>query len=94
MLVRSQYVIGEKYIVLQLGIVRVRYPLKDLRHIHLFRGSQKLALYFEGEKPSYAAVVIKSSLFDEFVQELLSRCPSAEFSFSTPEEENEEKKKK
>ena len=42
----------------------------------------------------YAAIVIKSSLFDEFVREVLSRCPSAEFSFSTPEEENEEKKKK
>ena len=79
---------------MQLGIVRVRYPLKELRHSHLFRGSQKLALYFEGEKPSYAAIVIKSSLFDEFVREVLSRCPSAEFSFSTPEEENEEKKKK
>ena len=94
MLVRSQYVIGEKHILLQLGVIRIKYPLKDLKHIHLFRGSRKLALYFEGEKPSYAAVVIKSSLFDEFVQELLSRCPSAEFSFSTPEEENEEKKKK
>ena len=94
LLVRSQYVIGAKHTVLQLGIVRVRHHLKELRHIPLFRGSGKLALYFEGEKPSYAAVVIKSSLFDEFVQELLSRCPSAEFSFSTPEEENEEKKKK
>ena len=93
-LLRSEYVIREKDIVLQLGILRIEYPLKDLRHIHLFRGSKKLALYFEGEKPSYAAVVIKSELFGEFTQELLDRCPSAEFSFSTPEEEEEEKKKK
>ncbi len=92
-LIRSQYVIGDKFITLQLGFLRIRYPLKDLKHIHHFRGSNKLALYFEGEKPSYAAVVIPSSLFEGFVRELLARCPSADFSFSTPEEEDEEKKK-
>ncbi len=93
-LIRSEYVIGEKEVVLKLGIIRVKYPLKELRHIHLFRGSNKLALYFEGEKPTYTAVVIAPSQFEDFVQELLTRCPKAEFSFSTPEEEEEDKKNK
>ena len=92
-LIRSEYVIGEKYILLRLGLIPVKYPLKELKHIHLFRGSNKLALYFEGEKPAYTAVVIAPSQFEDFTQELLSRCPSADFSFSTPEEEEEDKKK-
>ena len=92
-LIRSEYVIGEKYILLRLGLIPVKYPLKELKHIHLFRGSNKLALYFEGEKPAYTAVVIAASQFEDFTQELLSRCPKADFSFSTPEEEEEDKKK-
>ena len=93
-LVRSEYVIDDKNVTLKLGLIPVKYPLKALRHIHLFRGSQKLALYFEGEKPTYTAVVIAPSQFENFTQELLTRCPQADFSFSSPEEEEEYKRKK
>ena len=62
--------------------------------MHLFKGANKLVVYFEDAKSKYMAIVIKDTLYETFVKDLLSRSERIAFSFSTAEEEEEFKKKK
>ena len=94
MLIRSEYILTEKKLTLSLGVIRTSSPLDKIYSVHLFKGANKLAVYFDGEKTRYMVIVIKDSLYDDFVRELLLRNERIGFSFSTAEEENEFKKKK
>lgn len=83
---KAQYEIHEDKIVLQLGILRNTYPLTDVTSVHLFKGANKLAIYFKDER--YAAIVIASDLYDDFMKTLMERNEKIGFSFSSPEEED------
>lgn len=93
MLIRSQYVITDAALIQQFGIIRSKYPLKSIRSVHLFKGLNKLVVYFDDYGNKYVVIVIQDSRYDEFVKELTERRPEIGFSFSTPEEEEEFKKK-
>ena len=93
-LLRSEYQLGGRNLTLVFGFIRTRYPLAAIRSVHLFKGAKKLVVYFEDEKNKYMAIVIKESLYETFVKDLLSRNERIVFTFSTAEEENELKKKK
>ena len=93
MLIRSQYLITDKHLIMQFGIIRSKYELKTVYSVHLFKGSNKLAVYFDDFQTKYMVIVVKDSWYDDFVQTLLERNPSIGFSFSTAEEEDEIKKK-
>lgn len=93
MLIRSQYIITDKRITVQFGFIKQNYEIKNVYSVHLFKGMNKLAVYFDDFKTKYAVIVVKEIWYDDFVQTLLSKKPSIGFSFSTAEEEEEFKKK-
>lgn len=94
MLIRSQYVITEKQLIVQFGFIKQKYELKQIYSIHLFKGLNKLAVYFDDFKTKYTVIVVKDTWYEDFVHSLLERNPKIGFSFSTPEEEEEFKKRK
>jgi len=93
MLVRSQYLITDRQIILQLGILQSKYDIQKICSVHLFKGSNKLALYFDNYHNQFATITVNDSWFDDFIKTLLSKKPGIEFSFSTAEEESENKRK-
>lgn len=94
MLIRSQYLITGKNLVLQFGFIQQKYALNTIYSVHLFKGMNKLAVYFDDCKTTYTIIVIKESLYDDFIKTMTERRPGIGFSFSTPEEEENFKKKK
>lgn len=94
MFIRSEYVLTDRELTLVFGFVRSKYPLEGIASIHLFKGANKLVVYFEDERNKYMAIVIRDTLFEAFAKDLVSRSEHIAFSFSTAEEEEEFKKKK
>ena len=94
MLIRSQYVITEKELIVQFGIIRQKFSLATVYSVHLFRGSNKLAVYFDDFKTKYVVIVVKEKWYDDFIKTLTARNERIAFSFSTAEEEEEVKRKK
>ena len=94
MLIRSQYVVTDRELIMQFGVIKQKYELKKIYSVHLFRGSGKLAVYFDDLKTNYMVIVVKEDWYTDFVRELTDRNPHIAFSFSTAEEEEEVKKKK
>ena len=93
MLIRSQYIITGTQLILQFGLIKQKFEIKNIYSVHLFKGMNKLAIYFDDFKTNYTVIVIKDIWYDDFTQTLLERKPSIGFSFSTAEEEDEIKKK-
>lgn len=93
MLIKSQYLITEKQLILQFGIIRSKYDLKKIYSIQHFRGSDRLTVYFDDFKSKYMIIVVKNSWYDDFVKTLLERNEKIAFDFVTAEEENNLKKK-
>ncbi len=94
MFVRSEYILTNRELTLAFGFLRSRYPISSIASVHLFKGANKLAVYFENEKSKYMVIVIKDTLYETFAKDLISRGDRIAFSFSTAEEEEEIKKKK
>ncbi len=94
MLIKSQYVVTERYLITQFGLIKSKYDLKTVYSVHLFRGSGKLAVYFDDFKTKYIVIVVKESWYDDFIKTIIARNERIAFSFSTAEEEAEIKRKK
>lgn len=94
MLIRSQYAITETELVLQFGLIKQRFDLKKIASVHLFKGANKLAVYFDDFHTKYIVIVVKDAWYDDFVRELTARNERIEFTFSSAEEEEAFKKKK
>lgn len=93
MLIRSQYVITDRELILQFGIIKTRYELKKIRSVRHFMGSGRLAVYFDDMKNQYSIIVVKEIWFKPFVEALKARNEDLEFDFITPDEESDWKKK-
>lgn len=94
MLVKSQYVVSEKLLTMQFGLIRSKYEIKKIASVKLFRGSNKLTVYFDDFKTKYIVIVVKDVWYDEFVKSLIARNERIDYDFISPEEEQEWKKKK
>lgn len=94
MLIRSQYILTDTDLIMQFGIIRQKYAIKNIVSVHLFKGMNKLAVYFDDFRSNYIVIVVKDIWYDDFLRALLERKPEIGFSFSTPEEEEEFKNKK
>ena len=94
MLLRSEYILTNRELTLLFGFVRTKYPLESILSVHLFKGANKLAVYFSDGRNKYMAIVIKDTLYETFAKDLISRNERIAFSFSTAEEEEELKRKK
>lgn len=93
MLIKSQYVITDKELILRFGFIKTRYELKKIRSVRRFMGSGRLAVYFDSMRNEYAVIVVKESWFDDFVKALRDKNENIDFDFTTAEEEEEWKKK-
>lgn len=93
-LLRSRYVLTGDKLILWLGFIRTTYYIKNIYSIRLYKGSARLAVYFDDYHTKYAVIVIKPALYDDFTKCLMERNPRIEYDFITAEEENELKKKK
>lgn len=93
MLISSCYIITEKHLVVRFGFIRQKFAISGIYSVHLFKGMNKLAVYFDDFQTKYTVIVIKDQRYEEFVKALLEQKPTIGFSFSTPEEEEEFKKK-
>ena len=92
-LIRSQYLLTGTHLILQFGFIKQKFAYKDIYSIHLFKGLRKLAVYFDDFKTKYIIIVVKEEWYDDFIKTLTERKPGLGFSFSSPEEEDEIKKK-
>lgn len=94
MLIKSQYILTDHDLILQFGLIRNRYEIEKISSVHLFKGANKLAVYFDEYQTKYIVIVVKDSWYDDFVKTLLEKNGKIGFSFSTAEEEEDAKKKK
>lgn len=94
MLIRSEYILTDSELITQFGIIRQRYALKKIMSVHLFKGANKLAVYFDDFHTNYIVIVVKDSWYNDFIRELTERNEHIAFTFSTAEEEAQIKKKK
>lgn len=94
MLIRSQYVLTEKQLILQFGFIKTKYDIKKIFSVCLLNGSKKLCLYFDDFKTKYATVVVKEEWYDDFIKTLTSLNERIEFDFSTFEDEQQGKQNK
>lgn len=93
MLVKSQYVIGGRKLILQFGLIRSTYDIGKIVSVQHFRGSGKLTVYFDDFKTKFMVIVVKESWYDDFVQTLLERNERITYDFVTAEEEQNYRKK-
>ena len=94
MLIRSQYVITDTHFITQFGLIRQKYELKKIFSVHLFKGANKLAVYFDDFQTNYTVIVVKEEWYADFIRELTERNERIAFSFSSAEEEEEFLRKK
>jgi len=94
MLIRSQYVITDRQLITQFGIIKSKYEIRKIYSVYLLNGSKKLNVYFDDFKTKYMTIVVKEEWYDEFIKELLARNEKIEVDFSSAEDERIGKNKK
>lgn len=94
MLIRSRYMITEKHLVTQFGIIFSKYEIKKIRSVCLTVGTKKLNVYFDDFKNRFITIVVKEEWYDDFIGTLTSVNDRIEFDFTSPENDKKENKKK
>ena len=94
MLIRSRYIITQKRLITQFGIIFSRYEIKKIRAIALLGGSKKLNVYFDDLKNHFITIVVKEEWYDDFIKTLTAINEDIEFDFTSAEDEQSDKKKK
>lgn len=90
MLIRSQYVVTDKELIMQFGLIRSKYALNKIFSVRYFKGSGKLAVYFDDFRSNYTIIVVKESWYGDFVKALQERNEKIRFDFISPEEEEKQ----
>jgi hypothetical protein len=88
LLIRSQYIITDEHLITQFGIIKSKFPIKDITSILLDTDTRKLTVYM-GEE--FFVVTTKPEWNNDFVQALRERKPEIEFSFTLTEKKDETK---
>ncbi len=91
MLISSKYTVDNEYLNWWLGFVRTRYPLKNIRSVHLFEGAKKVVVYYTNNQ--FSAIVISPDDFQDFIKELTSKDKPIDFTYTTAEDEKQMKTK-
>lgn len=94
MLIRSRYMITEKYLITQFGIIFSKYEIKKIRSVCLITGTKKLNVYFDDFKNRFITIVVKEEWYDDFIRTLTSVNDRIEFDFTSPENDKNNKTKK
>jgi hypothetical protein len=93
MLIRSRYIITEKRLITQFGIIFSKYEIKKIRSVCLVSGTKKLNVYFDDFKSRFITIVVKEEWYDDFIKTLTSINEKIEFDFTDPENKDRKKKK-
>ena len=82
-LARSVYKLTDKELILWFGFIKSSYKLSDIESVHLFSKTNKLVLYFKGDK--YTVIVVKPEWYNELTKEILARNDKIRYDVSTPD---------
>lgn len=93
MLIRSRYIITERRLITQFGIIFSKYEIKKIRSVCLVSGTKKLNVYFDDFKSRFITIVVKEEWYDDFIKTLTSINEKIEFDFTDPENSDRKKKK-
>lgn len=93
MLIRSRYIITERRLITQFGIIFSKYEIKKIRSVCLVSGTKKLNVYFDDFKSRFITIVVKEEWYDDFIKTLTSVNEKIEFDFTDPENNDRKKKK-
>ena len=93
MLIRSRYIITERRLIMQFGIIFSKYEIKKIRSVCLVSGTKKLNVYFDDFKSRFITIVVKEEWYDDFIKTLTSINEKIEFDFTDPENNDRKKKK-
>ncbi|MGN1077925.1 MAG: hypothetical protein ACI4ST_05375 [Candidatus Gallimonas sp.] len=85
MLIRSEYVITDKFLITRFGVIRSRYEIKKIFSVCLVSGTNKLNVYFDDFKTKYMTIVVKSAWYDDFIRTLCEKNERIEFDFASVE---------
>ncbi len=89
LLIRSRYLITDTQLILQFGILKNRYDIKNVTSLLLDTDTRKLSVYM-GEE--FFVVITDPEWNNDFVQAIRAINPSVEFSFTLAEPNNSDKK--
>ena len=93
MLIRSRYIITERRLITQFGIIFSKYEIKKIRSVCLVSGTKKLNVYFDDFKSRFITIVVKEEWYDDFIKTLTSINEKIEFDFTDPENNDRKKEK-
>ncbi len=93
MLIRSRYIITERRLITQFGIIFSKYEIKKIRSVCLVSGTKKLNVYFDDFKSRFITIVVKEEWYYDFIKTLTSINEKIEFDFTDPENNDRKKKK-
>lgn len=93
LLIRSRYIVDDKYFVTQFGLIKSRCELKKITSVMLDRDTYKLTVYMNDD--SYSVISVQSAWNEDFVRALLKGNPDIDYSYTVRENrpDNDEKKK-
>ena len=82
MLIKSQYIIDERYYTTQFGFIKSKFPIKDITKLELNTDNHKLTI-FVGEE--FSVLSLSPAWNDDFIAALRQVNPDIEFSFTLAE---------
>ena len=85
LLIRSYYKITDQELILRFGIIPTKYKISEIESVHLFTKTNKLVVYFKGEK--YTVIVVKPEWHNEFIKDLISRNEKIRYDVSTSDKD-------
>ena len=78
-LIKSQYIINQKYLISQFGFIKSNYEIKKITSVVLDMDTNKLSVYCGNE---YFVISLNKDWNEAFVRDLLSVNPSIDYSFT------------
>ncbi len=89
LLIKSQYVVDEKYFISQYGFIKSRYEIEKITSIVLDTDTNKLTVYM-GEE--FFVLSLSKEWNEKFVRALLNVNPKIDYSFTVTEKNDNEEK--
>ena len=81
-LIRSQYIVDDKHLTVQYGLIKSKFVIKDITAVTLDSDSKKLTVNF-GEP--FTVISVSPSWNEQFVRALLAVNPNIDYSFTFSE---------
>ncbi len=81
-LMKSQYAVDDTHYFVQFGLIKSKFPIKDITSLELNRDAKKLTV-FVGEQ--FSVLTLNEKWQDEFIAALREVKPEIEFTFTLSE---------